>query len=87
MSRACFTGWARRQSPCMPLVVSPAAVRSPRLSIFALGVFSNRLVLAGILAEVAIALLIVYTGPGNGRACYASPLLHIDAGNVLPFSP
>ena len=39
--------------------------RSPRLSIFALGVFSNRLVLASILAAVAIALLIVYTGPGN----------------------
>jgi calcium-translocating P-type ATPase len=39
--------------------------RSPRLSILALGVFSNRLVLAGILAEVAIALLIVYTEIGN----------------------
>jgi magnesium-transporting ATPase (P-type) len=39
--------------------------RSPRLSIFALGAFSNRLVLAGILAELAITLLIVYTDLGN----------------------
>jgi sodium/potassium-transporting ATPase subunit alpha len=39
--------------------------RSPTLSVFALGLFSNRLVLAGILAEVTIILLIVHTGPGN----------------------
>jgi len=39
--------------------------RSPRLSILTLGPFSNRLVLAGILVEIAIILLIVYTDLGN----------------------
>jgi magnesium-transporting ATPase (P-type) len=39
--------------------------RSPRLSIFALGPFSNRLILGGILVEIAIILLIVYTDPGH----------------------
>jgi magnesium-transporting ATPase (P-type) len=39
--------------------------RSPRLSIFALGPFSNRLILGGILVEIAIILLIVYTDLGN----------------------
>ena len=39
--------------------------RSPRLSIFTLGPFSNRLILVGILAEIAIILLIVYTDLGN----------------------
>jgi magnesium-transporting ATPase (P-type) len=39
--------------------------RSPTQSILALGLFSNRLILVGILAEVAIILLIVYTPFGN----------------------
>ena len=39
--------------------------RSPRLSIFTLGPLSNRLILVGVLAEVAIILLIVYTPLGN----------------------
>jgi calcium-translocating P-type ATPase len=39
--------------------------RSPRSSIFALGPFSNRIVLLGILVEIAIILLIVYTDAGN----------------------
>jgi calcium-translocating P-type ATPase len=39
--------------------------RSPSLSILTLGPFSNRLILVGILAEVAIILLIVYTPLGN----------------------
>ena len=39
--------------------------RSPRLSVLTLGPFSNRLILAGILVEIAIILLIVYTEPGN----------------------
>ena len=39
--------------------------RSPRLSIFTLRPFGNRLILAGILVEIAIVLLIVYTDPGN----------------------
>ena len=39
--------------------------RSPHLSIFTLGPLSNRLILVGVLAEVAIILLIVYTPLGN----------------------
>lgn len=39
--------------------------RSPTLSALRLGVFSNRLIIVGILAEVAIILLIVYTPLGN----------------------
>ena len=39
--------------------------RSPSLSIFAVGPFSNRLILGGILVEIAIVLLIVYTDLGN----------------------
>jgi calcium-translocating P-type ATPase len=39
--------------------------RSPTLSIFTLGPFSNPLILVGILAEVAIIVLIVYTDLGN----------------------
>jgi len=39
--------------------------RSPSLSIFTLGPFSNRLILGGILVEIAIILLIVYTDLGN----------------------
>jgi sodium/potassium-transporting ATPase subunit alpha len=39
--------------------------RSPGLSSFALGPFGNRLILAGILVEIAIILLIVYTDLGN----------------------
>jgi calcium-translocating P-type ATPase len=46
-------------------IVNVFVCRSPRLSILALGVFSNRLVLAGILTEMAITLLIVYTRFGN----------------------
>jgi calcium-translocating P-type ATPase len=39
--------------------------RSPTQSILALGLFSNRLILVGMLAEVAIILLIVYAPLGN----------------------
>jgi magnesium-transporting ATPase (P-type) len=39
--------------------------RSPTLSVLTLGPFSNRLILVGVLAEVAIILLIVYTPLGN----------------------
>jgi sodium/potassium-transporting ATPase subunit alpha len=39
--------------------------RSPTMSILRLGVLSNRLILGGILAEVGIILLIVYTPLGN----------------------
>jgi magnesium-transporting ATPase (P-type) len=39
--------------------------RSPSLSIFTVGPFSNRLILGGVLAEITIILLIVYTGLGN----------------------
>lgn len=39
--------------------------RSPNLSIFTLGFFSNRLVLAGIAIELVLAALIIYTPSGN----------------------
>jgi calcium-translocating P-type ATPase len=39
--------------------------RSPQLSIFTLRPFSNRLIVGGILVEIAIILLIVYTDLGN----------------------
>ncbi|MFZ2948560.1 MAG: cation-translocating P-type ATPase C-terminal domain-containing protein, partial [Desulfuromonadaceae bacterium] len=39
--------------------------RSPALSITTLGLFSNRLVLVGVAAELALAVLIIYTHPGN----------------------
>jgi sodium/potassium-transporting ATPase subunit alpha len=39
--------------------------RSPRISVFALGLFSNRLLLVGILVEVALQLAIVYSPLGH----------------------
>jgi sodium/potassium-transporting ATPase subunit alpha len=39
--------------------------RSPNISIFTLGIFSNRLLLVGIIIELTIATLIIYTPPGN----------------------
>lgn len=41
------------------------ACRSPRVSVFTLGFFSNRLVLAGNAAEAALAIFIIYTPAGN----------------------
>jgi sodium/potassium-transporting ATPase subunit alpha len=41
------------------------ACRSATISIFTLGLFSNRLVLAGIGFELLLAALIIYTPPGN----------------------
>jgi calcium-translocating P-type ATPase len=59
--------------------------RSPRSSIFALGPFSNRLILLGILAEVALILLIVYTEPGN--ALFGTAPLPVDAWLLaVPFA-
>jgi magnesium-transporting ATPase (P-type) len=46
-------------------VVNVFMCRSDRQSIFAQGFFSNRLILAGVAAEVALILLIVYTPMGN----------------------
>jgi sodium/potassium-transporting ATPase subunit alpha len=39
--------------------------RSPRISVFALGLFSNRILLVGILVEVALQLAIVYSPLGH----------------------
>jgi magnesium-transporting ATPase (P-type) len=39
--------------------------RSPSLSVFTLGPFSNRLILGGVLVEIGLVLLIVYTDLGN----------------------
>jgi len=41
------------------------ACRSPNVSIFTLGIFSNRLVLAGVASEVLLAAFIIYTPLGN----------------------
>ena len=46
-------------------IVNVFLCRSPTASIFSLGPFGNRLILGGVLVEIAIILLIVYTGPGN----------------------
>jgi magnesium-transporting ATPase (P-type) len=46
-------------------IVNLFLCRSPRLSVFTPGPFSNRLIPVGILVEIAIVLLIVYTDPGN----------------------
>jgi sodium/potassium-transporting ATPase subunit alpha len=46
-------------------IVNVFLCRSPKLSLFTLGPFGNRLILAGIVVEIAIILLIVYTPLGN----------------------
>jgi magnesium-transporting ATPase (P-type) len=46
-------------------VVNVFACRDARASAFAFGFFSNRLILAGVVAELALIALIDYTAPGN----------------------
>ena len=59
--------------------------RSPHLSIFTLGPLINRLDLGGVLLEIGLILLIVYTGPGNSIFDFApvSPAAWLLA---LPFA-
>lgn len=56
---ACLAGIIATQ------VVNVFTCRSPILSIVTLGVLSNRLVLLGIAAELALTGIIIYTPPGN----------------------
>jgi sodium/potassium-transporting ATPase subunit alpha len=56
---ACLAGIIATQ------IVNVLACRSPNISIFTLGFFSNRLVLAGIGTEILLAAFIVYTPLGN----------------------
>jgi len=59
--------------------------RSPNISIFTLGVLSNRLVLAGIGTEVVLAALIIYTKLGN--SLFACAPVGIDVWILLiPFA-
>lgn len=46
-------------------IANVLACRSPNISIFTLGIFSNRLVLAGIGSEILLAAFIIYTPLGN----------------------
>ncbi|HIJ86772.1 MAG TPA: cation-transporting P-type ATPase [Desulfuromonadales bacterium] len=56
---ACLAGIIATQ------IANVFACRSPNVSILTLGIFSNRLVLAGIATEVLLAALIIYTPLGN----------------------
>ena len=56
---ACLAGIIATQ------IANVFACRSATISIFTLGIFSNRLVLAGIGSELLLAWLIIYTTLGN----------------------
>ncbi|MBL0224683.1 MAG: cation-transporting P-type ATPase [Geobacteraceae bacterium] len=56
---ACLAGIIATQ------IANVFACRSPDVSIFTLGIFSNRLVLAGVASELLLAGLIIYTPLGN----------------------
>ncbi len=56
---ACLAGIIATQ------VADVFACRSPNVSLFTLGVFSNRLVLAGVASELLLAAFIIYTPLGN----------------------
>jgi sodium/potassium-transporting ATPase subunit alpha len=56
---ACLAGIIATQ------IANVLACRSPNISIFTLGIFSNRLVLAGIASELLLAAFIIYTPLGN----------------------
>ena len=59
--------------------------RSPNVSLFTLGIFSNRLVLVGIASELLLAALIVYTPLGN--SLFASSPIGINVWLLLiPFA-
>jgi len=61
------------------------ACRSYRVSVFSLGFFTNRLVLAGVAVEIALAYIIIYTGIGN--EVFGTAPVGLDTWLVaLPFS-
>ena len=76
---ACLAGVIATQ------IANALACRSPNVSIFTLGFFSNRLVLAGIAADVLLAAFIIYTPFGN--SLFASAPIGADVWLLLiPFA-
>jgi len=76
---ACFAGIIATQ------IANVFTCRSPNLSIATLGFFSNRLVLLGIVTELALAAFIIYTPVGN--AIFDCSPVSIDVLLVLiPFT-
>jgi sodium/potassium-transporting ATPase subunit alpha len=76
---ACLAGIIAAQ------VANALACRSPSVSIFTLGFFSNRLVLAGIATDVLLAAFIIYTPLGN--SLFASAPIGINVWLMLiPFA-
>jgi sodium/potassium-transporting ATPase subunit alpha len=76
---ACLAGVIATQ------IANALVCRSPSVSIFTLGFFSNRLVLAGIAADVLLAGFIIYTPLGN--ALFASSPIGINVWLLLiPFA-
>lgn len=68
---ACLAGIVATQ------IANVFACRSATISIFSLGVFSNRLVLAGIATEVLLAAFIIYTPLGNSLFASAPIDIHV----------
>ena len=76
---ACLAGIVATQ------IANVFACRSSSVSVFTLGVFSNRLVLAGIASEVLLTALIIYTPLGN--SLFASAPIGINVWLLLiPFA-
>ena len=76
---ACLAGIIATQ------IANVFACRSPNVSIITLGIFSNRLVLAGIATEVLLAAFIIYTPLGN--SLFASAPIGADVWLLLiPFA-
>lgn len=76
---ACLAGIIATQ------IANVLACRSATVSIFTLGIFSNRLVLAGIATEVLLAAFIIYTPFGN--SLFASAPIGTDVWLLLiPFA-
>ena len=76
---ACLAGIIATQ------IANVFACRSPNISIFTLGIFSNRLVLAGIASELLLAVFIIYTPLGN--SLFASAPIGINVWLLLiPFA-
>ena len=76
---ACLAGIIAAQ------IANALACRSPSVSILTLGIFSNRLVLAGIATDVLLAAFIIYTPIGN--SLFASAPIGVDVWLLLiPFA-
>jgi len=68
---ACLAGIIATQ------IANVFACRSSSSSVFSLGFFSNRLVLAGIASEVALAAFVIYTPLGNSLFASAPVSMHV----------